>query len=46
MYGLDKFSLELNEIIDANEVIKAMEGHILAKDSWVGTYSMNPKVQK
>ena len=46
VYALDKVSLELNEIFDANDVIKAMEGHILAKDSWVGTYSMNPKVQK
>jgi len=45
VYALDEVSLELNEIFDANDLIKAMEGHILAENSWVGTYSMNPKVQ-
>ena len=46
VYAIDKVSLELKEIFDANDVIKAMEGHILEEASWVGTYSMNPKVQK
>ncbi|MAD42164.1 MAG: YbhB/YbcL family Raf kinase inhibitor-like protein [Arcobacter sp.] len=45
VYALDKASLELNEIFDASDVLNAMNGHILAEGSWMGTYSMNPEVQ-
>ncbi len=44
VYALDIKSLELDEVFDADDVLKAMEGHVLAQDSWVGTYSMNRAV--
>ena len=45
VYALDIESLELNEIFEAGDVIKSMEGHVLETASYMGTYSMNPKVQ-
>ena len=44
VYALDKVSLELDDIFDANDTIKAMQGHILDEDSYIGTYSMNPNI--
>ena len=46
VYALDKECLELNELFDANDVLDAIKGHILEEASYMGTYSMNPEVQK
>ena len=45
VYALNTEKLELNEIFDANDVIKAIENHVVAEGSWMGTYSMNPDVE-
>lgn len=46
VYALDKESLGLNELFDANDVLGAIKGHILEEASYMGTYSMNPEVQR
>jgi Raf kinase inhibitor-like YbhB/YbcL family protein len=45
VYALNTEKLELNEIFDATDVIKAIENHVVAEGSWMGTYSMNPDVE-
>lgn len=44
VYALDTDKLALNEEFEAAEVIKAMEGRVLAQGGWTGTYSMNPDI--
>ena len=42
VYALDVPSLGLAGIFGGADVLAAMEGHVLAKGVWVGTYSLNP----
>ncbi len=44
VYALDVETLGLSGDFDGHAVRTAMEGHVLAKASHVGTYSMNPDV--
>jgi Raf kinase inhibitor-like YbhB/YbcL family protein len=45
VYALDTRSLGLSGIFGGPEALAAMEGHILAKGSIVGTYSLNPDIR-
>ncbi|MBO6826722.1 MAG: YbhB/YbcL family Raf kinase inhibitor-like protein [Sneathiella sp.] len=45
VYALDVETLGLNGNFGGPEALAAMEGHILAKGNYVGTYSLNPDVQ-
>ena len=45
VYALDVSSLGLSEKFGGPEVLQAIEGHVLAKGSWVGTYTLNPKLR-
>lgn len=45
VYALDVESLGLSGRFGGPEALKAMEGHVLAKGSWVGTYSLNPALR-
>ena len=42
LYALDVPTLGLSGSFGGQDALKAMKGHILAKASWVGTYSLNP----
>lgn len=44
VYALDVATLGLSGNFGGPEALAAMEGHVLAKGSYVGTYSMNPRV--
>ncbi len=44
VYALDTETLGLSGTFDGPEALAAMEGHILASGSYVGTYSLNPDV--
>ncbi len=44
VYALDATSLGLEGSFTGAEALEAMEGHILAKQSHSGTYSLNPEV--
>ena len=44
VYALDVASLGLEGSFTGAEALEAMEGHVLAKQSHVGTYSLNPDV--
>ena len=44
VYALDVETLGLSGNFGGPEALAAMEGHVLAKGSYVGTYSMNPDV--
>jgi Raf kinase inhibitor-like YbhB/YbcL family protein len=46
LYALDVESLGLSGRFDAAAAKKAMEGHILAETEVVGTYSLNPEVNR
>lgn len=45
VYALDVPSLDLGEEFGGAEALKAMEGHVLAQGTWMGTYSLNPAVR-
>ena len=45
VYALNVEKLQLPEVFDAGDVIKAMDGCIIAKGEWMGTYSMNPEIE-
>ncbi|WP_169567637.1 YbhB/YbcL family Raf kinase inhibitor-like protein [Sneathiella limimaris] len=45
VYALDVETLGLSGNFGGPEALAAMEGHVLAKDSFVGTYSLNPAVK-
>lgn len=45
VYALDVPSLGLSGKFGGQEMLQAMEGHVLAKGSWVGTYTLNPKLR-
>ena len=45
VYALDVPSLGLSGKFGGQEVLQAIEGHVLAKGSWVGTYTLNPKLR-
>ena len=45
VYALDVPSLGLSGRFGGPEVLKAMAGHILAKGSWIGTYTLNPALR-
>jgi len=42
LYALDVSALELPERFDASATLAAMEGHVLDRASWAGTYTLNP----
>ena len=44
VYALDIASLNLEGSFTGAEALEAMEGHVLAKESHIGTYSLNPEV--
>jgi hypothetical protein len=44
VYALDVSSLGLQGRFGGPQALAAMAGHILAKDTWVGTYTLNPAV--
>lgn len=44
VYALDTDRLELEDPFDGPGALKAMEGHVLAKASITGTYTLNPEV--
>ncbi|MCP5499683.1 MAG: YbhB/YbcL family Raf kinase inhibitor-like protein [Leptospiraceae bacterium] len=44
IYALDVERLGLSGVFSGEDARKAMEGHILDKAEWIGTYSMNPSV--
>jgi len=44
VYALDVESLGLSGSYGGPEALAAMEGHVLAKGSYMGTYSLNPDV--
>lgn len=44
LYALDTAKLEVGDTFDGREALKAIEGHVLAKARYTGTYSMNPQV--
>lgn len=45
VYALDVETLNLHGAFHGQDVLNAMEGHILTKASHMGTYSMNPAVK-
>ncbi|MEM8710504.1 MAG: YbhB/YbcL family Raf kinase inhibitor-like protein [Planctomycetota bacterium] len=45
LFALDVETLGLSGAFTAAEMRAAMEGHVLAEATWVGTYSMNPDVK-
>lgn len=45
LYALDVEQLQLEIEFDGRMVIEAMDGHILAKDTITGTYTLNPDVR-
>lgn len=45
VYALDTDRVELPEGFTGHDVVKAIEGHILAQTSLTGTYTLNPDVQ-
>ena len=45
VYALDVESLGLSGAFTAKDALQAMEGHILAKADWTGTYTQNPSVK-
>jgi hypothetical protein len=45
VYALDVPSLGLEGRFGGPKALKAMEGHVLAKGEWVGTYTLNPRLR-
>jgi len=45
LYALDVPSLGLEGAFGGKEALAAMEGHILDRSAWVGTYTLNPDVK-
>ena len=45
VYALDLERLGLSGRFGGPEALAALEGHVLAKGAWVGTYSLNPTVR-
>ena len=46
VYALSVDSLKMGGTFDGSELVAAMQGKILDKASWVGTYSLNPTIRK
>lgn len=46
VYALDVPSLDVPERFTGPEVLAKLEGHVLAKASWSGTYSLNPDARR
>jgi len=44
LYALDCASCPVNGVFQAGDVLKAIEGHVLAKASLTGIYTLNPKL--
>ena len=44
LYALDCARCEVSGIFTGSDVLKAIEGHVLAKASLTGTYTLNPKL--
>jgi hypothetical protein len=45
VYALDVARLELPQRFGGPEALRAMEGHVLARGEWVGTYTLNPRLR-
>ena len=45
LYALDIETLQLSEEFHGPDVIAALEGHVLEKAEWVGTYTLNPNLR-
>jgi Raf kinase inhibitor-like YbhB/YbcL family protein len=45
LYALDVEQLSVDGELTGDKVHKALEGHVLAKASWMGTYSLNPRLK-
>ena len=46
LYALDIPSLNLTASFTGPAVLTAMQGHILAQSSWMGTYTLNPNLRQ
>jgi Raf kinase inhibitor-like YbhB/YbcL family protein len=46
LYALDTERLELPDSFNGADARRALEGHVLARAEWVGTYSLNPSVRR
>lgn len=46
VYAMDVETLGLRGAFGGPEALKAMEPHVLAKGSWVGTYTLNPALRQ
>ncbi|CAM2064983.1 YbhB/YbcL family Raf kinase inhibitor-like protein [Sulfidibacter corallicola] len=44
LYALDVETLGLSGRFGGGDAVKALEGHVLDKASWTGTYTLNPNV--
>jgi Raf kinase inhibitor-like YbhB/YbcL family protein len=44
LFALDTDSLELSEKFSAGDVLRAMQGHVLAETATYGTYALHPDV--
>lgn len=45
VYALDVAALDVPDRFGGPEALAAMQGHILASGSWVGTYTLNPALR-
>jgi Raf kinase inhibitor-like YbhB/YbcL family protein len=46
VYALDVASLGLDGRFGGPEALRAIERHVLAKGTWVGTYTLNPRLRE
>lgn len=44
VYALDVPSLDLPDNFTAADALAAMEGHVIEKNEWIGTYTLNPSL--
>ena len=45
LYALREPSLKLEGSFDGAKVVEAMEGYVIEKTTWTGTYTLNPKLK-
>ena len=45
VYALDVPSLGLDGAFRGSDALRAMEGHVLARGAWMGTYTLNPSLR-
>lgn len=45
IYALDIATLDLSDNFTGQDALTAMQGHILAQATWIGTYTLNPAIR-